>query len=84
MLSLGPRIPLPLTGTTVPGPWSLLAGLPLFESVIESRVALVCAPALGMLLALAIDRLAQARRLGTSTPDCSPSASPCSPSSRPR
>ncbi|MDX3246664.1 glycosyltransferase family 2 protein [Streptomyces sp. ME18-1-4] len=65
VLSLGPRIPLPLTDTTVPGPWSLLAGLPLFESVIESRVALVCAPALGMLLALAIDRLAQARRLGT-------------------
>ncbi|MEW2045024.1 dolichyl-phosphate beta-glucosyltransferase [Streptomyces sp. NPDC005476] len=65
VLSLGARIPLPLTGTTVPGPWALLAGLPLFESVIESRVALVCAPPLGMLLALAVDRLARARRLGT-------------------
>lgn len=65
VLSLGARIPLPLTGRTVPGPWALLAGLPLFESVIESRVALVCAPALGLLLALAIDRLARARRLGT-------------------
>jgi dolichyl-phosphate beta-glucosyltransferase len=65
VLSLGPRVPLPLTDVTVPGPWAALAGLPLFESVIESRVALVCAPALGMLLALAVDRLARARRLVT-------------------
>ncbi|MFG2573297.1 glycosyltransferase [Streptomyces sp. NPDC048481] len=65
VLSLGPRVTLPLTGVTVPGPWAALDGLPLFESVIESRVALVCAPALGMLLALAVDRLARARRLGT-------------------
>ncbi|WP_373865120.1 glycosyltransferase [Streptomyces rishiriensis] len=65
VLSLGPRITLPLTDVTVPGPWAALAGLPLFESVIESRVALVCAPALGMLLALAVDRLARARRLST-------------------
>ncbi|MGW2046582.1 glycosyltransferase [Streptomyces sp. NPDC001858] len=65
VLSLGPRIPLPLTDTTFPGPWSLLAGLPLFESVIESRIALVCAPPLGMLLALAIGGLAHSRRLLT-------------------
>ena len=65
VLSLGPDLHIPLTGVTVPGPWALLADLPLFESVIESRVALVCAPALGMLLALAIDELARARRLGT-------------------
>ncbi|MDX3575544.1 glycosyltransferase family 2 protein [Streptomyces sp. FL07-04A] len=65
VLSLGPHIAVPLTGVTVPGPWALLARLPLFESVIESRVALVCAPALGMLLALAVDRLAHARRFGT-------------------
>ncbi|MFI5967036.1 glycosyltransferase [Streptomyces asoensis] len=65
VLSLGSRIALPLTGTSVPGPWAALAGLPLFESVIESRFALVCAPPLGMLLALAVDRLARARRLGT-------------------
>lgn len=65
VLSLGSRIALPLTETTVPGPWAALAGLPLFDSVVESRVALVCAPPLGMLLALAVDRLAQARRLGT-------------------
>jgi hypothetical protein len=60
VLSLGPRIT--LGSATVPGPWALLDGLPLFESVIESRVALVCAPPLGMLLALAIARLAAAPR----------------------
>ncbi|MFJ8108850.1 dolichyl-phosphate beta-glucosyltransferase [Streptomyces sp. NPDC096132] len=56
LLSMGPRI------GAVPGPWALLDGLPLFESVIESRVAMVCAPALGMLLALALANLAAAPR----------------------
>ncbi|WP_460068030.1 dolichyl-phosphate beta-glucosyltransferase [Streptomyces sp. YKOK-I1] len=46
VLSMGP-----------PGPWALLDGLPLFESVIESRVAMICGPALGMLIALAITEL---------------------------
>ncbi|MFF4587933.1 glycosyltransferase [Streptomyces sp. NPDC001388] len=57
LLSLGPRVE--LAGVGVPGPWALLDGLPLFESVIESRVALVCAPALGMLLAAAVARLTE-------------------------
>ncbi|MEU6662478.1 dolichyl-phosphate beta-glucosyltransferase [Streptomyces sp. NPDC046821] len=57
LLSLGPRFRIPLTDVVLPGPWALLAHRPLFESVIESRVAMVCAPALGMLLALALDRL---------------------------
>ncbi|GKQ35854.1 dolichyl-phosphate beta-glucosyltransferase [Streptomyces sp. A012304] len=65
VLSLGPRVHIPLTGVEVPGPWAPLAGLPLLESVIESRVAMICAPVLGMLLALAIGRLATARSLGT-------------------
>ncbi|MGW0411767.1 glycosyltransferase [Streptomyces collinus] len=58
VLSLGPRIRIPLTDTVLPGPWAPLAHLPLFESVIEGRVAMICAPALGMLLALALDRAA--------------------------
>ncbi|WP_367321736.1 dolichyl-phosphate beta-glucosyltransferase [Streptomyces sp. HUAS ZL42] len=62
VLSLGPRIRIPLTDTDVPGPWALLAHRPLFESVMESRVAMVCAPALGMLVALAVERLASTRR----------------------
>ncbi|MEV7194041.1 dolichyl-phosphate beta-glucosyltransferase [Streptomyces sp. NPDC093510] len=57
LLSLGPKFRIPLTSTVLPGPWAALSNRPLFESVIESRVAMVCAPALGMLLALALARL---------------------------
>ncbi|GAA3040562.1 dolichyl-phosphate beta-glucosyltransferase [Streptomyces glomeratus] len=64
LLSLGPRFRIPLTNMTVPGPWALLAHQPLFESVIEGRVAMVCAPALGMLLAVAVERLAREPRIG--------------------
>ncbi|MEU0600840.1 dolichyl-phosphate beta-glucosyltransferase [Streptomyces sp. NPDC006393] len=64
-LSLGPKFRLPMTDTVYPGPWALLAHKPLFESVIEGRVAMICAPALGMLLALALARLASARKVGT-------------------
>ncbi|MGW2820167.1 glycosyltransferase [Streptomyces sp. NPDC001443] len=65
VLSMGPRIRVPLTETVLPGPWALLSDKPLFESVIEGRFAMVCAPVLGMLLALAIERLATIRRIGT-------------------
>ncbi|WP_327359195.1 dolichyl-phosphate beta-glucosyltransferase [Streptomyces sp. NBC_01304] len=61
LLSLGPKFRIPMTDVELTGPWRLLAHQPLFESVIESRVAMVCAPALGMLVALAVDRLGTAR-----------------------
>ncbi|MET9799559.1 dolichyl-phosphate beta-glucosyltransferase [Streptomyces sp. NPDC006368] len=61
LLSLGPRVRIPFTDIVLPGPWALLADKPLFESVIESRVAMVCAPVLGALVALAVDRLAASR-----------------------
>ncbi|MGW9177176.1 dolichyl-phosphate beta-glucosyltransferase [Streptomyces decoyicus] len=62
LLSLGRTIPVPGTDVTLPGPWRLLYDLPLFESVIESRMAMVAVPVLGILLALACDRWdAQAR-----------------------
>ncbi|MEE1756768.1 dolichyl-phosphate beta-glucosyltransferase [Streptomyces sp. SP18CS02] len=60
-LSLGRRVRVPFTEVVLPGPWRLLADRPLFESVIESRVAMVCAPLLGVLVALAVDRLAASR-----------------------
>lgn len=60
LLSLGLKFRIPLTDIVLPGPWAALADRPLFESVIESRVAMVCAPALGMLLALALARLSGA------------------------
>ncbi|GHH69389.1 hypothetical protein GCM10018793_01760 [Streptomyces sulfonofaciens] len=75
VLSLGPRIPVPRTGTVLPGPWALLAHLPLFESVIESRVAMVCAPVLGMLVALGVAALLPVRR----RPSPHPSAAPAAP-----
>ncbi|MFD7117866.1 dolichyl-phosphate beta-glucosyltransferase [Streptomyces sp. NPDC059922] len=61
LLSLGPKIRIPLTDVVLTGPWRILAHQPLFESVIESRVAMICAPALGALLALAADRLGDLR-----------------------
>ncbi|NBM20084.1 glycosyltransferase [Streptomyces sp. GC420] len=61
-LSLGEEFRIPLTDMVLPGPWQLLAHRPLFESVIESRIAMICAPALGALLALAVDRLLIAER----------------------
>jgi dolichyl-phosphate beta-glucosyltransferase len=65
VLSFGQKIRIPLTDTVVPGPWALVAHKPLFESVIEGRVAMICAPALGMLLALALDRVAVSRDRAT-------------------
>ncbi|MGW0629715.1 dolichyl-phosphate beta-glucosyltransferase [Streptomyces sp. NPDC002758] len=62
LLSLGPKIRIPLTDTVYSGPWALLAHKPLFESVIEGRLAMICAPALGLLLAIALERLAATRR----------------------
>ncbi|MER5463781.1 dolichyl-phosphate beta-glucosyltransferase [Streptomyces sp. NPDC002668] len=60
-LSLGPTFRIPYTDTVLTGPWRALAHQPLFESVIESRVAMICAPVLGVLLALAADRLLATR-----------------------
>ncbi|WP_106409744.1 dolichyl-phosphate beta-glucosyltransferase [Streptomyces odonnellii] len=57
LLSMGPKVRIPFTDVVLTGPWRALAHQPLFESVIESRVAMICAPALGALLALATARL---------------------------
>lgn len=57
LLSLGQKIRIPFTDVVLPGPWRALAHQPLFESVIESRVAMICAPALGVLVALAVARV---------------------------
>ncbi|MGW2689131.1 dolichyl-phosphate beta-glucosyltransferase [Streptomyces sp. NPDC001414] len=65
VLSMGPKIRIPLTDTVYSGPWALVRKLPLFESVIEGRVAMICAPALGVLLALALEEVLGARRART-------------------
>ncbi|MEC3981965.1 glycosyl transferase [Amycolatopsis sp. H20-H5] len=56
-LSLGATLVLAHHDTGVPGPWKLLADLPLFESVLESRFAMGAVLAVGALLALATDRV---------------------------
>ncbi|MEV8566000.1 dolichyl-phosphate beta-glucosyltransferase [Streptomyces sp. NPDC051322] len=60
VLSLGQKIRIPYTDVVFPGPWRALAHRPLFDSVIEGRLAMICAPALGILIALAADRLVRA------------------------
>ncbi|WP_331771279.1 glycosyl transferase (plasmid) [Embleya sp. NBC_00888] len=57
LLSLGLDITVDHDDTGLPGPWRLLNDLPLFESILESRFALVCVPAIAVLLALATDRI---------------------------
>ena len=61
VLSLGAEITVDGRPTGWPGPWALLSELPLFESVLESRMALACVPAVGCLLALATQRVVDAR-----------------------
>ncbi|TNC27606.1 glycosyltransferase family protein [Amycolatopsis alkalitolerans] len=46
--------------TGIPGPWALLAKLPLFDSLLESRLAMACIPAVGALLAIATHRVFEA------------------------
>jgi hypothetical protein len=55
-LSAGSPFSLDGRVTSVPGPWAALDHLPLFDSLIESRLALACLPAMGVLLALGTDR----------------------------
>ncbi|TVT58169.1 glycosyl transferase [Amycolatopsis rhizosphaerae] len=56
-LSLGVQITVAHHETGLPGPWKLLAKLPLFDSLLESRLAMACIPAVGVLLAIATDRV---------------------------
>ncbi|WP_442860911.1 glycosyl transferase [Amycolatopsis sp. CA-230715] len=57
LLSLGVSLIVSHTDTGIILPWKLLSGLPLFESVLESRFAMGCVPAIGILLAMATDRV---------------------------
>jgi hypothetical protein len=70
VLSLGPVLSVDGEPTGWPAPWALLADLPLLESVLESRLALACVPAVGCLLAVATQRVLDAppdRRFGTAS-----------------
>ncbi len=68
VLSLGDPVTLGDQSTGYRGPWGLVSGLPLFDSIIVARLALVVAAAIGVLLAVAGDRiLTLAKQSGTSS-----------------
>jgi hypothetical protein len=56
-LSLGSVIVSNGQSTNLPGPWGLVHRLPVFDSVVPTRLALVVTPVVGCLLAVAVSRL---------------------------
>ncbi|MGC4852607.1 hypothetical protein ACLQ24_04260 [Micromonospora sp. DT4] len=62
LLSLGTELRVDGAATGIPGPYRLVAGLPLLDLAVPARFALVCVPVLGVLVALSVDRVAEARR----------------------
>ncbi|PZF89612.1 hypothetical protein [Micromonospora deserti] len=66
-LSLGPQVVLDGDRTAVPGPYALLAGLPVVDGALPMRFALAVLPLTSTLLVLAVDRAlagtGRARRL---------------------
>ncbi|MFF3852746.1 hypothetical protein [Micromonospora sp. NPDC002575] len=56
LLSLGDTVRVDGASTGLPGPYRLLAGVPLLDLVVPARFALICVPVLGVLVALSLDR----------------------------
>jgi hypothetical protein len=52
VLSLGPHLRVDGVHTSIPAPYRLLSGLPIFDSVITGRLVLIALPAIGALLAV--------------------------------
>ncbi|MEV6525117.1 hypothetical protein AB0M43_24490 [Longispora sp. NPDC051575] len=57
LCALGPRVMSYAQDTGIPGPWRLLARLPLFDTVVPVRIGLFVLPVVGILTALAVQRL---------------------------
>ncbi|HEX6683102.1 MAG TPA: hypothetical protein VF062_09920 [Candidatus Limnocylindrales bacterium] len=57
-LSLGPSIKINGIDSGVPGPWALVANLPLFDSIIVTRIGMMVAPAIAVILVISAERLA--------------------------
>jgi len=55
LLSLGPTVVVAGHRTGIPGPWRLLAAVPLIDSALPARFGLVVVPVLALLLALGLD-----------------------------
>lgn len=62
VLSLGHDITYKGRSTGVPGPWALLADLPLFDSVVPVRLSLPVIPMVGILLTLTYERILRSAR----------------------
>jgi hypothetical protein len=57
LLSLGRFVVIGDHQTQIPGPWRVLARLPLLDTVVPTRLSLVVIPAVGVLLAFMVERL---------------------------
>jgi hypothetical protein len=57
LASLGLRLTIAGVNTGIPGPWALIHHLPLFDSVVPTRLSLVVTPVVGILIALAVARV---------------------------
>ncbi|MFV2100207.1 hypothetical protein [Micromonospora sp. LOL_024] len=71
LLSLGARVRLDGAFTDLPGPYRLIADLPLLDHVVPARFALICIPVLGILVALSVDRIRLAGDLAAGGPKAS-------------
>ncbi|MEV2242037.1 hypothetical protein [Micromonospora sp. NPDC049891] len=69
LLSLGARVRLDGALTELPGPYRLIAELPLLDHVVPARFSLVCVPVLGILLALSVDRVRRQPATAGARPD---------------
>lgn len=56
-LSLGYNVMWNGKNTGIPGPWRAIDQLPLFDSILPSRLSLVAVPCIGLLIVLGIERL---------------------------
>ncbi|GAA1666200.1 glycosyl transferase [Fodinicola feengrottensis] len=64
VLSLGATVAVHGHDTGIPMPWAILGHLPLFESMLDSRLTMICVPTIGILLAVATDlMLARTNRI---------------------
>ena len=61
-LSLGSQPKMGGQPIDIPAPWGWLDGLPLFDSVVPTRLALVVTPVVGCMLAIAVARYAETAR----------------------
>ncbi|QCQ93197.1 DUF6541 family protein [Rhodococcus sp. SGAir0479] len=64
VLSMGVELSVAHTDTGITLPWAWFAKLPLLESVLESRFAMGCIPAIAILVALGTDRALASGRTG--------------------